>query len=110
MPYSEAAKAAEGILRPTYDDQPSIYAAIISDLKTAADYFKAGHTDDIGSVDPFYSLEMLIIWQKFCNSLRLRVAIRISNVDQSTQNQLFQKYWGILQIIPSLKVLETLQR
>ena len=93
MPYTEAAKAAEGILRPKYDDQPSIYAAIINDLKTAADYFKAGHTDDIGSVDPLFAGDVSL-WQKFCNSLRLRVAIRISNVDQTTAESIISEVLG----------------
>ena len=93
MPYSEAAKAAEGILRPAYDDQASIYASIISDLKTAADYFKAGHTDDIGAVDPFYNGDVAK-WQKYCNSLRLRVAIRISNVDESGATAIISEVLG----------------
>ncbi|MCP4313157.1 MAG: SusD/RagB family nutrient-binding outer membrane lipoprotein, partial [Bacteroidetes bacterium] len=73
MPYSESCKAGEDVLRPAYDTQVSIYNEIISDLKTAADYFRAGHTDDIGSVDPLYSGDVYK-WQKLCNSLRLRVA------------------------------------
>jgi len=93
MPYTEGAKAAEGILRPAYDDQPSIYAAIINDLKTAADYFKAGYTDDIGSVDPLFAGDVNR-WQKFCNSLRLRVAIRISNVDPATSTSIITEVLG----------------
>jgi hypothetical protein len=93
MPYTEAAKASENILRPAYDDQPTIYAAIISDLKTAADYFKAGHTDEIGSVEPLYYGDKAA-WQKFCNSLRLRVAIRISNVDESGATAIISEILG----------------
>ncbi len=93
MPYSEACKAGEGILRPAYDSQESIYTAIINDLKMAADYFKAGHTDDIGSVDPLYSGDVSQ-WQKFCNSLRLRVAIRISNVDQAGATAIISEVLG----------------
>lgn len=93
MPYSEAAKAAEGILRPAYDDQPFIYNEIISDLKTAADYFKAGHTDDIGSVDPFYNGDVNQ-WQKLCNSLRLRVAARISFVDEARATAIISEVLG----------------
>jgi len=93
MPYTEAAQASDGILRPKYDDQPSIYTAIINDLKTAADYFKAGHTDDIGSVDPLYAGDVSK-WQKYCNSLRLRVAIRISNVDEATSKSIIEEVLG----------------
>lgn len=93
MPYSEACKASEGILRPAYDDQQSIYNEIISDLKTAADYFKEGHTDPIGTVDPFYGGDEAK-WQKLCNSLRLRVAARISNVDQDGATAIISEVLG----------------
>jgi hypothetical protein len=93
MPYSEAAKAAEGILRPKYDDQQAIYKEIINDLKTAADYFKAGHTDAIGTLDPFYKGDVKK-WQKLCNSLRLRVATRISFVDETTAKSIISEVLG----------------
>jgi hypothetical protein len=93
MPYSEAAKAGEGILRPKFDDQQSIYKEIIKDLKTAADYFKAGHKDPIGSVDPLFGGNVGL-WTKFCNSLRLRVAIRISNVDQAGATAIISEVLG----------------
>jgi len=93
MPYSEACKAGEGILRPKYDDQPSIYKEIIKDLKTAADYFKAGHKDAIGTVDPFYKGDVKK-WQKLCNSLRLRVAVRISFVDETTAKSIISEVLG----------------
>ncbi len=93
MPYSEAAKAGEGILRPKFDTQQSIYQEIISDLKTAADYFKAGNTDAIGSVDPLFAGNVGR-WRKYCNSLRLRVAIRISNVDQAGATAIISEVLG----------------
>jgi len=105
MPYTEAAKAAEGQLRPAYDDQPSIYNAIISDLKTAADYFKAGHTDNIGSVDPFYNGDKAQ-WQKLCNSLRLRVAARISNVDQTGAEAIISEVLGNPTDYPIMEIWE----
>lgn len=93
MPYSEAGKAAEGILRPKFDTQQSIYQEIIKDLKTAADYFKAGNTDAIGSVDPLFAGNVAL-WKKYCNSLRLRVAIRISNVDQAGATAIISEVLG----------------
>lgn len=89
MPYSEALQASEGMLRPAYDDQEFIYNEIISDLKTAADYFKEGHSDPIGSVEPFYSGDVNK-WQKLCNSLRLRVAARISYVDEPLAREIIK--------------------
>jgi hypothetical protein len=105
MPYTEAAKAAEDVLRPAYDSQPSIYAAIISDLKTAADYFNAGHSDDIGSVEPFYNGDVSQ-WQKLCNSLRLRVAARISNVDQPGAEAIISEVLGNPSTYPVMETWE----
>ncbi|MEX2028761.1 MAG: SusD/RagB family nutrient-binding outer membrane lipoprotein [Candidatus Curtissbacteria bacterium] len=93
MPYSEAVKAAEGILRPAYDDQELIYSNIISDLKTAADYFKDGHDDPIGAVEPFYGGDVYK-WRKLCNSLRLRVAARISFVDEDLAKEIIAEVLG----------------
>jgi len=93
MPYLEAALAAEGILRPAYNDQPSIYKEIISDLKKAADYFKAGYTDKIGAVEPLFHGDVRK-WQKYCNSLRLRVAARISNVDEASAKKIISEVLG----------------
>ena len=93
MPYSEAAKASNGVLRPKYDDQKTIYDSIINDLKTAADIFKAGHNDPIGTVEPFYSGDVHK-WQKLCNSLRMRVATRISNVDAAKAQSIIAEVLG----------------
>jgi hypothetical protein len=90
MPYSEASKADEGIIAPKFDTQETIYAAIIADLKKAADLFKAGGTDDLGQGDVLLAGDVGK-WRKFCNSLRLRVAVRISNVDQSTSNAIINE-------------------
>ena len=83
MPYSEACSASQGIINPKYDTQESIYTAIIADLKKAADIFKAGAVDPIGEGDILNNGDVAK-WQKYCNSLRLRVAMRISNVDLAT--------------------------
>jgi hypothetical protein len=80
MPYSEASKAEEGIIAPKYDKQEDIYKEIMADLKKAADLFKTGGSDPIGNGDVLNNGN-LAKWRKYCNSLRLRVAVRISNVD-----------------------------
>jgi hypothetical protein len=82
MPYTEACKAAEGNIAPAYDTQEEIYTFIIADLKKAADLFKTGGTDAIGAGDILLNGDVQK-WRKYCNSLRLRVAIRISDVDQA---------------------------
>lgn len=79
IPYSDAWKAEEGVLNPTYDSQEAIYNALLADLKKAGDLFAEGNDDPLGEGDLIYGGDAAK-WQKFCNSLRLRVAMRISNV------------------------------
>ena len=93
MPYSEASKAAEGIIAPKFDQQEDIYAAIIADLKKAADLFKTGGNDAIGEGDVLNGGNVAK-WQKYCNSLRLRVAIRISSIDPSTSAAIINEVLG----------------
>jgi len=81
IPYSEAFRMAEGIIYPKYDSQQEIYAAILNELKEAADIFNNG-TGNLGAGDYMFkgNIEK---WRKFCNSTRLRVAMRMSNVDET---------------------------
>lgn len=72
IPYTEAIKgglAAEPNLTPTYDSQESIYAALLSDLESAADMLANG-----GSIsgDVLYNGDAQK-WIKFSNALRLRL-------------------------------------
>jgi hypothetical protein len=83
IPYSEAFKGnidpAVSIPNPSYDTQESIYAALLADLKTAVDMI---NLDESGFTtgDIIYGGDMEK-WQKFGNSLRLRIALRQSKVD-----------------------------
>jgi hypothetical protein len=79
IPYSEAFQADDAVIYPKYDSQEDIYHAILDELKTAADLFNSG-TGNIGVGDFIFSGDVNK-WKKFCNSIRLRVAIRMSNVD-----------------------------
>ena len=93
MPYSEASQAGTGIIAPKYDKQEDIYKAIIADLKKAADLFKTGGTDAIGEGDVLNGGDVAK-WQKYCNSLRLRVAVRISNADLATSTAIITELLG----------------
>ncbi len=78
----EALKGAEGILSPTYAAQDAIYYDLLSELKAAYEQFdesKAGWTEG----DNIYGGDVAK-WKKFANSLRLRVAMRMSLVDKAT--------------------------
>lgn len=77
IPYSEAAQAEEGLLNPTYDSQESVYAALLALLKQANAKLAEGG-DIEGDV---MNDNDVMLWRKYANSLRLRMAIRMSNVD-----------------------------
>jgi hypothetical protein len=78
IPYEEALAGEEGVNNPVYSDQETIYLALIDSLQAANDEFnKAYPSDDLGSGDVLYQADFSK-WQKFCNSLRLRIALRLS--------------------------------
>lgn len=93
MPWTQAIKGAGGFITPAYDTQESIYDTLVTHLQTAADLFKAGGSDDLGSGDLLYAGDAGK-WQKFCNSLRLRVAIRISNVAPAKAKPIIEGIFG----------------
>lgn len=79
IPYSDALKMADGVLLPAYDKQEDIYPALLATLKEANDLFNQGGMDNLGAGDLLFG-EDITKWQKFANSLRLRMAMRISEV------------------------------
>lgn len=89
IPYSEAFKGAPedgSILQTPYDKQSDIYPQILANLKEVADSWASGlGTDELGAGDFLYEGDVEK-WQKFCNSLRLRIAMRISGVYSESQS------------------------
>lgn len=82
-PYFEAGLGSEGLVNPAFDTEEDIYADLMQQLDAANALF----SDDVangllGEGDLLYGGNMMK-WKKFCNSLHLRMAIRISNVDQA---------------------------
>ena len=95
IPYSEAFKGKDGVLQSKYDPEEGTWNSILNNLKTIADSFASGYSSTdvgIGSGDFLFDDE-IAKWQKFCNSLRLRIAMRIVNVApsvaQSTIEEIF---------------------
>lgn len=78
---------------PTFNDQKSCYTFMLKELKEAAAAIdtKVAATDDEGKCDPFdnikYNPEK---WQKYANSLRMRLAMRLSKVDPGTAKLEFE--------------------
>lgn len=82
IPYTQAFMLEEGITYPEYDSQELVYNTILGELKMAADMFDVNGSE-IGEGD-FILNGNVLLWKKFCNSLRLRVAIRMSSADEAT--------------------------
>jgi hypothetical protein len=86
IPYSQALKgdSVGGSLTPKYDAQKDVYAALLATLtKDAAALATASNS--LGSADPIYGGDPAG-WAKFANSLRVRLAMRLVNVDPTTAN------------------------
>jgi len=81
LPYTEAFKGDTN-LTPVYDTQQQIYTGLLKDLATADSEID---TKGIGfpSGDLMYGGDMTE-WRKFANSLRLRLALHLTNVDATT--------------------------
>jgi len=87
VPYTEANRGIEGpdYFFPSYDDQEFIYKDMLATLETAANTIGTG-PDQVGSADLMYEGDF-DKWKKLANSLMLRLAMRISNVDPGTAEQ-----------------------
>jgi len=82
IPYSDGGKAQTGNVYPTYDTEEEVYTALLAMLKEANGLFDE-NGKALGVGDIMYN-GSVSSWKKLCNSLRLRVAIRMSNVSEST--------------------------
>lgn len=77
-PYSQAWKgsSAESIVNPTYDSQEAIYTALLADLETANTLLDVNGDAIYGDI--LYN-NNIGRWKKFANTLRIRLAMRISD-------------------------------
>jgi len=81
IPYSEAFKG-DTLVAPMYDSQQAIYTALFADLAKASGQIEpAGIGFTTGDI--MYGGDMTQ-WRKFANSLRLRLAMHLANVDPAT--------------------------
>lgn len=101
VPFSEATKATDGNFQPMFDKQKDIYIRILADLETANDLINTTKALTYGG-DILYNANALtgsinpgmIKWKRFCNSLKLRLLLRISkrsdelNVNSQINNML----------------------
>src|SRR3982751_1351619 len=75
--YSEALKGREGILYPKYDKQADIYTGLLAELEEANSLIKEGTEPVSATYDLMYGGDK-VKWQKFANSLKLRLLMRAS--------------------------------
>jgi len=102
IPYTDALNLSEGILLPSYDRQEDIYPALLNTLKEANDLFNQGGSDNLGDGDVLFNGDVEK-WQKFCNSLRLRMAMRISGVDAGLAKSTVEGIMGNLSSNPIME-------
>ncbi|MDF2431625.1 MAG: hypothetical protein JWP44_1256 [Mucilaginibacter sp.] len=92
IPYSQAGVGYYGkVLFPVYDKQKDIYTNLIAELQDATS--KLSTTGDVPTGDAFYHGD-ISKWQRFGNSLLLRVAMRLSKVDPATAKSVVQTLIG----------------
>ena len=98
MPYSEAFTARQTVgqnLFPKFDSQESVYDAILKDLKDASDTLRS-----LTLIHPALAKQDLLLkgnvlgWRRFANSLRLRLAMRLSDVALSKAQAIAQEIIG----------------
>jgi hypothetical protein len=91
IPMSEALQGASGLFKPKFDTQKEVYTAIINDLDKANllfDETKGLAYNADGELLYLTSSQLtagksagIAKWRKFCNSLRLRVLLRVLGKD-----------------------------
>lgn len=88
-PYFNAGKGfTDGDYRPVYDKAEDIYADMLKELEEGIG--QLGTSGTLGSADLVYNGD-IDKWKRFANSLMLRLAMRMKNVDSSGSNAWAQK-------------------
>jgi SusD/RagB-like outer membrane lipoprotein len=79
IPFTEANKADEGVITPTYDTQQIVYDSLLTSLARANQILTgAGSEFAYGSRDPIFQYAGdPVKWRKFANSLRARLGLNL---------------------------------
>ncbi len=85
IPYSEASQATGGTFFPKYDKQKAIYTDLLKELDEASAAFSTTADADFAAADLYYKGDVAK-WKRWGYSLMLRLAMRVSNVDQAMAN------------------------
>lgn len=93
MPYTEACMAkytSPMMLTPKYDTMESLYDIWLKELNTALEGFKATGQVPLGMQDFVYNGDVKK-WAKFTNSLKLKIAVRLLNVNKTKALQIAEE-------------------
>lgn len=85
VPYSQALKGSAN-LKPGYDAQDAIYADLVAELKEAVAQMDAG----VGANGDIFFDGDMDTWAQFANTLRMRIALRMSDAASGTARSEFE--------------------
>ncbi|MEG1700200.1 MAG: SusD/RagB family nutrient-binding outer membrane lipoprotein [Alistipes sp.] len=89
IPYSQI--GAGGQLKAPYDSQEAVYKRMFEELTAAAATLEAHQTETISAnADKVYAGDVLK-WIKYANSLKLRLAVRLSYADAATAQKMAEE-------------------
>jgi hypothetical protein len=86
IPYSEALRGKDNIITPVYDTQEAIYDGLINTLDKAI--LDINTTPQVSLKGDLIFNGNMNSWKAFANSLRLRIAMRLSEVNNTKANNL----------------------
>ncbi len=92
VPYAEVNQASVENYTPMYDTQEDIYTSMLAELAEANSILGGSDLTQIKG-DLLFDGD-LAMWRKFANSLRLRLALRLSEVAPSTASSVISGIYG----------------
>ncbi|WP_069658305.1 SusD/RagB family nutrient-binding outer membrane lipoprotein [Arcticibacter eurypsychrophilus] len=86
IPFSETGslETSSTIINARFDDQVEVYNTLLSGLDEAATYFATATSTATFAKYDILSKGNVSKWQRYANSIRLRLLMRISNVNETT--------------------------
>ncbi len=94
IPYTQAGRGLDGDQNwfPTYESQETVYGLLVDELRAARNQLSASG-GDLGGQDIMYGGD-IVQWQKFANSLLLRIGMRMSGVNAGTAQSVVEEAAG----------------
>ncbi|BAV08793.1 SusD/RagB family nutrient-binding outer membrane lipoprotein [Filimonas lacunae] len=86
MPFTEAGslETSSTIVNAKFDSQVDLYKTFLDSLAVAASYFKTAASLSAFTRADILSSGSIDKWQRYANSIRLRLLMRMSNYDETT--------------------------